>query len=223
MAEKVLVIPSALVDKQQMIGNIWLDTAPFLRLIGHKSTKFMDRKQAEDDTSFRQPIPYIVVMKGGKIFLTTRAKKSGDQRLRGKSSIGVGGHINKDDYRPSLNAAPKGEAFLRGTAREVREELSISGIDGPAAVRFVAIIKDDSTEVGMVHLGFIGVINLPVKARVSVTGDGLLDGRFVSPQDLSGNDLNPLLESWSQIIVKNMDAFMSASAALSEFEADLFV
>jgi predicted NUDIX family phosphoesterase len=223
--EKVLAIPSRVVQKGNMIGNIWFDVSPYLKMIGHKETAFIDREKAETDKSFKQVIPYVVILKGDKIFVTTRSSSSGDKRLRSKISIGVGGHVNRDDYVATLNPAPKMQAFIRGACREVNEEVRISNVSGPVSGRFVAVIDDNSTDVGQVHIGMIAAISVPAKARVEITGDGLSQGSFELPSSIApgSNGRFEALENWSKIIARNMDAFLQVHTALLNYEPDFLV
>ena len=59
--------------------------------------EFIPRPDAENDPGYKQIIPYVVLRRGDKIFMTRRLKKGGEARLHGLMSIGVGGHINPVD------------------------------------------------------------------------------------------------------------------------------
>src|SRR5688572_9668213 len=58
---------------------------------------FVERRAAEQNSAWKQIIPYVVVRRGESILLLERKKKQGEVRLHGKLSIGVGGHINPVD------------------------------------------------------------------------------------------------------------------------------
>ena len=55
------------------------------------------RPEMEEDPSYRQIIPYVVLTRGDEVLVLRRLKKGGEKRLHGLLSIGVGGHINPVD------------------------------------------------------------------------------------------------------------------------------
>ena len=58
---------------------------------------FVERRHAELDSSFKQVIPYCLVVRRGEVFLMRRLAGGGEARLHGKRTVGVGGHINPVD------------------------------------------------------------------------------------------------------------------------------
>ena len=58
---------------------------------------FMERRYAEAHPNYKQPIPYVAIIKNDSVLCLTRLDKQGEARLHGKKSIGVGGHINPCD------------------------------------------------------------------------------------------------------------------------------
>ena len=115
---------------------------------------FLPRAQAERDPTHKQIIPYVLVAFQNSVLHYVRGKKAGEQRLVAKGSIGIGGHMNETDE--SLFAMDE-QAYRAGVEREVNEEIKI-GI--PFEDRTVALLNDDSTEVGRVHLGIVHVFKL---------------------------------------------------------------
>src|SRR6202035_1163488 len=85
-------------------------------------------------------------------------KKAGEQRLVAKGSIGIGGHMNESDE--SLFALDEA-AYRAGVEREVAEEVKI---ETKFEDRIVALLNDDTTEVGQVHLGVVHVFKLPERS-----------------------------------------------------------
>jgi predicted NUDIX family phosphoesterase len=129
-----------------------------------------------------------------------RGKKAGEQRLVSKGSIGIGGHMN--DHDEGLFALDD-QAYLAGVLREVEEEVRIAQ---PISNRIVALLNDDSTEVGQVHLGVIHVITLerPVaEKRESV----ITSLKFLTPEELRTE--RESLEGWSQICVDHLGKLVS--------------
>jgi predicted NUDIX family phosphoesterase len=128
-----------------------------------------------------------------------RGKKAGEQRLIAKGSIGVGGHMNEGDE--SLFAMDE-QAYRAGVEREVNEEIKI---DTPFEDQIVALLNDDSTEVGRVHLGIVHVFKL-TEPKVEKR-EAMITGLTFLPQ----NELlarRETMETWSQICVDSLDRLL---------------
>jgi len=196
--EKVLGFPRALLDTLGAFQGFCADIGRYLPVIlDPKNNGFRPRSQAENDTSFKQIIPYVVITDGARVLHYVRGKKAGEQRLVAKGSIGIGGHINDEDY--SLFAAGD-RAFRDAVAREVNEELAI---EGEFDARPVGLINDDSTEVGQVHFGVVHVLRrgaTQVRRRESVITQ--LD--FLTPDELRAR--REQLETWSQLCLDHLAA-----------------
>src|SRR2546426_10356087 len=83
---------------------------------------FRPRASMEEDPSFKQIIPYLIVRHRGRLFLVQRSTEGGETRLHGKYSIGVGGHINRGAVEGAhrliaagLEAGLAGELVVPGT------------------------------------------------------------------------------------------------------------
>lgn len=101
----------------------------------------------EQDPSYKQLIPYIILRHEDRIFRYWRTKKAGESRLHHLYSIGIGGHINPQDD----NLFSQGCVVIEEAAqRELKEEVQIFGL---AEFRQIGWINDDESEVGKVHLG----------------------------------------------------------------------
>lgn len=222
--EKVLAIPRALVDSVGQISGLYLNPAPYLKMIRHKSTRFLLRGPAETDINNKQVIPYILIKRGGSLFVHYRNKKGGEARLVDKASIGIGGHINLKD-EPIFGLSPNYSAFLIGAKREIGEEVRISNVTSKAPIHFVGIMNDDSTPVGRVHLGFIGVMLLPVKAKVETLCESLAGGKFVRIKDLEQPSHPDFarLENWSKLIICNIGRLLDHLEKEKEYEPEIAV
>ena len=78
---------------------------------------FVGRDACETDDDLKQMIPYVIVRHGGKYLAYSRTSQSGEKRLVGKRSVGIGGHINPTDVPdgdPPLNAILR-RCAARGT------------------------------------------------------------------------------------------------------------
>ena len=163
----------------------------------------MPRAQAETNTNFKQVIPYVVITDGKSILHYVRGKKAGEQRLVAKGSVGIGGHINDEDYKESLLAFTFGmQAFQDAVKREVCEELTIQGELIP---RPVGLINDDSTEVGSVHFGVVHVL-FCTPDQVKKNEQVITQVEFVPIDELKAKREH--METWSQICLDNLDSIL---------------
>src|SRR5207247_9557742 len=99
-------------------------------------------------------MPYALLTHGDKVLHYVRGKRAGEQRLVAKGSIGIGGHMNEGDE--SLFALDE-QAYRAGVEREVNEEVMIGT---QFEDRIVALLNDDTTDVGRVHLGIVHIFKL---------------------------------------------------------------
>lgn len=85
-----------------------------------------------------------------KIFQYTRGSGQGEKRLHAKRSIGIGGHISRED-------ATGADLYRSGMERELSEEMII---EGAYQEQLLGFIYDDSSPVGRVHLGVVHLLTL---------------------------------------------------------------
>ena len=109
--------------------------------------------KSRTDPDYKQLIPYVLFCHddgGGckTLFQYTRGTKQDESRLRGRRSVGIGGHIATRDIVANGHA----NAFSEGMQRELAEEVSIKT---PYSQQCVGLINDDETPVGRVHLGIV--------------------------------------------------------------------
>ncbi len=195
--EMVLVVRRSLLDSLGIFQGLQFNVDHYLApMLSRENNFFAPRSSAETDPSLKQIIPYAILVCGGKVLRYRRGKKSGEQRLVAKGSIGIGGHMN--DHDEGLFALDK-EAYLTGVQREIDEELIVKR---PLSNRVVALINDDSNEVGQVHLGVVHVLELAtpsVEKRESM----ILGIEFLTPDQLRAE--RETLETWSQILVDDLE------------------
>jgi predicted NUDIX family phosphoesterase len=155
---------------------------PYLDVIRTAGT-FRMRAEVEDDASWKQIIPYLVLRDGERIFLLRRTRAGGDARLHELYSIGVGGHVNPEDGDP-----------LGGLRREWAEELSA---DFEPDFEPVGILNDDSNPVGAVHLGL--VFSADADGRpVAIRETDKLTGGFATIDEVAR--VADRLETWSGLL-----------------------
>jgi len=169
-------------------------------LLSRGNNFFLPRSRAESDPTHKQIIPYVLIVFQNKVLHYVRGKKAGEPRLVAKGSIGIGGHMNETDE--SLFALDE-SAYRAGVEREVNEEIKIaSQFDD----RIVALLNDDTTEVGRVHLGIVHVFKLAEpkveKREAMITGLA-----FLGKDELAAR--RESLESWSQICLDSFDRLLA--------------
>jgi predicted NUDIX family phosphoesterase len=198
--ENILVIKRSLFDALGSFQGLNFEAEKYLSVILSRGNNFfLPRAQAERDLAYKQIIPYVLVAFQNSVLHYVRGKKAGEQRLVAKGSIGIGGHMNETDE--SLFAVDE-QAYRAGVEREVNEEIKV---DTPFEDRIVALLNDDSTEVGRVHLGIVHVFKLAEpkveKREVMITNLVLR-----TKAELMGR--RDSLESWSQICVDSLDRLL---------------
>lgn len=181
--ELVLVVPRTVV----MAGDGWLgvrrvDMADVLEVIARHGT-FQPRALMEDDPSYKQVIPYLVLRDGERWFLMRRTRAGGDARLHDRWSIGVGGHLNPGDVD-----------VPGGLRREWREELDA---DFEPVFRPVGLLNDDTTSVGAVHLGLVFAADAGGRA-VRIRETDKLEGVFADTDEVRA--VRDAMETWSRLV-----------------------
>jgi len=198
--ENILVIRRSLFDELGAFQGLSLEPEKYLKAILSRGNNFfIARPQAESDPAYKQIIPYALIVFQNTVLHYVRGKKAGEQRLIAKGSIGIGGHMNETDE--SLFAMDE-QAYRAGVEREVNEEIKI---DAPFEDQIVALLNDDTTEVGKVHLGIVHIFNLKEpkvqKREAMITGLTFLTKDALTRRRES-------LESWSQICLDSLEQLL---------------
>ena len=170
-------------------------------ILDPKNNGFRPRSLAENDPSFKQVIPYVIITDGEKVLHYIRGKKSGEKRLVAKGSIGIGGHINADDH--GLFSASPGESYRNAVRREVSEEINI---DGEFDAEIIGLINDDSTEVGSVHFGVIHLL-WREPSQVNKKEQIITQMEFLSLPELISK--KETLETWSQLCLEPLQELLA--------------
>jgi len=195
--ENVLVIKRSLLDQLGSFQGLNYEPRKYLdAILSRGNNFFLRRAQAEKDPSHKQIIPYVLLAHGDRVLFYVRGKKVGEQRLVAKGSIGIGGHMNESDE--SLFALDKA-AYRAGVEREVGEEIAINT---KFEDQIVALLNDDSTEVGQVHLGIVHVFKL-AEPKVEKREAMITNVAFLGKQELLAR--RESLETWSQICLDSLD------------------
>src|SRR6476659_4344041 len=198
--ENVLVIRRSLFDELGSFHGLNFEPEKYLRaLLSRGNNFFLPRAQAENDPTHKQIIPYALIAHGNTVLHYVRGKKAGEQRLVAKGSIGIGGHMNDTDE--SLFAWDE-HAYRAGVEREVNEEIEINSTFED---KIVALLNDDSTEVGRVHLGVVHVFKLD-EPNVEKREAMITNLEFLSREQLLKR--RDTLETWSQLCVDALDRLL---------------
>ena len=199
--ENVLVVRRSLFDELGSFHGLNFAPQRYLdALLAHGNNCFLARDAAETDPTHKQIIPYALLACGDRVLHYVRGKKAGEQRLVAKGSIGIGGHMNDEDE--SLFAWDE-QAYRAGVEREVNEEVQI---ETPFEDRIVALLNDDSTEVGSVHLGVVHIFRLE-EPKVQKREAMITNLAFLTKEELLQR--RESLETWSQICVDHLERLLA--------------
>jgi predicted NUDIX family phosphoesterase len=199
--ENILVVRRSLFDELGSFQGLNFEPERYLNaLLSRGNNFFLPRPQAENDPTHKQIIPYALVAFENKVLHYVRGKKAGEQRLVAKGSIGIGGHMNDSDE--SLFAWDE-DAYRAGVEREVNEELKINTTFED---RIVALLNDDGTDVGRVHLGIVHVFKLK-EPKVEKREAMITNLVFLTKEQLI--EKRDSLETWSQFCVDALDSLLA--------------
>ena len=200
--ENVLVIRRSLFDELGAFQGLNFEPEKYLKaILSRGSNFFIPRPEAEGNPDYKQIIPYVLVVFQNTVLHYVRGKRAGEQRLVAKGSIGIGGHMSEEKDKFLWHTTDEA-AYRAGVEREVNEEIKI---DTPFEDRIVALLNDDSTEVGRVHLGIVHIFKLAepnVEKREAVI-TGLT---FLPKNELLAR--RETMETWSQICVDSLNRLL---------------
>ncbi|MHC4890842.1 MAG: hypothetical protein ACYTEO_15415 [Planctomycetota bacterium] len=197
--EHVLVLERKILEQAGMFHGLKFDVVRYLpRIFVPGVLRFIPRSKAEADPAYKQVIPYVIMTYGGKYLSYVRGRRAGEARLVGNRSIGIGGHINPPDNMPLFDTDFR-KAYLTAVEREVAEEVSVEAGHTDCVV---ALLNDDSNDVGRVHLGIVHYWTLDAP-KVSKREQMITQMAFLSPDELQ--ELRDTLETWSRLCLDDLD------------------
>ena len=200
--ENILCVPRAVLEELGAFEGLSFEVDRFMpSLLDPANNLFLPRSAAEQDPGHKQLIPYLVIRCGDRVLHYVRGKSGGESRLHAKGSIGIGGHINDGDTHATHF---DGAAYDRAVERELNEELVM-----PAGYRkkVAALLNDDSTEVGRVHLGIVHIIELD-SPDIRAREDAIRDIEFLAASELEPR--RERLEVWSQICLSGLPRLLAS-------------
>jgi len=152
---------------------------------------FKPRADVEEDATYQQIIPYVVFRHDDRYFLTKRLKASSEKRLRQQYSLGVGGHINRDDLGG-------GDPIYDGLRREWEEEVEYGG---QFEAQLLGLINEESAPVSRVHLGVAFLVDGSTP-DIRIRETDKLSGELLTLEEMRIYFLS--MESWSQIVYEEL-------------------
>ena len=161
---------------------------------------FGPRPSLEEDPTYKQIIPYVVVRdEEGNILTYSRTKKGNEARLHDKRSIGFGGHIDLEDVLKLSKTSLDYMSIARvGMFRELYEELG-----GPAGTyadcTLIGTVNDTDPGAGEVHFGLVHEVIVSDPSVVAAQETAITDLRW-EPVSSVAADIH-VYEEWSSSII----------------------
>jgi predicted NUDIX family phosphoesterase len=207
--ERVMVFPAAALEQLGYFQGLSTDIARYTAyLFDPAHHTFRRRAEVEFDSRLKQIIPYVVMEHEGRILTYRRGEVGGELRLLGNYSIGLGGHVREADGRDAAGDAemrPGERAVQEALRREVAEELDLSGAH---TSRLVALLNDDSNDVGKVHFGMVYLWRLS-GAEVTPREQEITEVGFMTVDQLRSRSAQ--FESWSRICIAGLDTLLATA------------
>ncbi len=197
MTQSVMVFEASILEELGGLQGHAFEVDRYLsKILSPGNFTFIPRNEAEGNLRYKQIIPYIVLRYDDRVFTYVRGQQSSERRLVRMRSIGVGGHVEPKD-QDSINI--DGGFYYNAARREVYEEVEV-GTD--YTERIIALINDDSNDVGRVHFGIVHVWDLE-QPMVKNREDQISESGFISITEL--RKLRNELETWSQIALDALE------------------
>jgi predicted NUDIX family phosphoesterase len=196
--ERVMVFPAAALERLGPFQGLSTEIARYTAYVFDPAHyTFRPRAEVEFDPSLKQVIPYVVMEHEGRILTYRRGELGGELRLLGNYSIGMGGHVRESDGH-------SGESAVEGALhREVGEELVLGS---QHTSRLVALLNDDSNDVGKVHFGVVYLWRL-AGAEVTPREREITELGFMTVDQLRSRIAQ--FESWSQICIEGLETLLA--------------
>jgi predicted NUDIX family phosphoesterase len=191
LGEQVLTIASGILFKKEHWQGIKKDNLDYYLDLIKKCSQFKLRKDVENNSSFRQIIPYIIFNFQNQYFLYNYLEKAGEKRLINDCQLGVAGHINPIDVELE-------EDTLRaGMMREWNEEVAYGG--NLIEKKLIGILNDERRQVESVHLGLLYHFTGD-SPQITIKEKDKIEGGLIKLEDLSKYLENA--NGWPEIIYK---------------------
>lgn len=207
--EQILVVERKIFQAVGTFHGLNFDVERYLdKLFTAGVPRFMPRSQAENDPAYKQLIPYVIMTCDGRYLTYVRGKRAGETRLVGNRSIGIGGHVNPADDAAPLFRSDFRETYRTAVEREVAEEVCV---ETGHTDHVVALLNDDSNEVGQVHLGIVHCWTLDAP-NVTRREQMITQMEFLSIDELQA--LRDTMETWSQLCLDGLEEMRRTRASI---------
>lgn len=201
--EQILVVPRTELFAAHALQGFSPDPALVAHFLARVAAhgRFVPRWPAEEDETFKQIVPYGVVRCGEEVFRFRRGREGQEAGLRGRWSVGLGGHVNAGD----------GEAIgLTMLERALRRELAEEVMLDRPRPELWGVLNDDGDPVGRRHLGFVYQVWVASPAAAS-REPGKIAGHFVPlAAAVAGGKA---LESWTQLVLEGLGGTIDATSS----------
>ncbi len=168
---------------------------------------FRKRNELEEDSSFKQIIPYAIIsykepersgfIQSQSFYLFKRSSGQTEKRLQNKFHLGVGGHMNPGSFMESEE-----QYLIDELKRELFEEVKLLNGCFIEDIEFIGFINDDTISVGRVHIG-------------------LLYNIHVSNKDVYINETDKMTADW--IEKSNLDKFYQGMETWTKIAFDYYI
>ena len=184
--EKILVVKKNILFAYQTTQGIKpINFERYQKLIT-KHQEFLWRSKVEENTNYKQIIPYLVFTHDNKFFVMKRKSDASETRLQNKLSLGIGGHIKKQDLKKA--------SIIDWSQREFDEEVNYKGA---LDIKTLGILNDETDAVGQVHTGFVFMLHGD-NANITIRSEHK-EGYMLTLEECIAQ-LNQF-ENWSKFII----------------------
>lgn len=180
-------------------------------------TQLLDRKDCETDPTQLQLIPYITLYDPNIccFFIYQRGQKGTEDRLHGRCSMGLGGHI---EVQPHAFGDDLLTVIAKETARELEEETGLTEQDIPLKKILDNLLSDNfgmiyshGSEVDRVHLGISMIFHVnyqdvrKTEDNVISKGEWLTLGEIY--QKIADSEIE--VENWTKIVLETISSHLN--------------
>lgn len=162
------------------------------------------RPEVEHNEEVKQIITYTILLYDRTVLTYARTKKTGEGRLRGKFSIGIGGHVQYPENLDTICFAHPSSLYnyvLGESCRELNEEIGLRYENDLIFNAPIGLIYDPSDAVGRVHLGVVFAAGVIYPDSVVSKCDHLSDTEFLEPSAILTE--SNAYESWSRLLIES--------------------
>lgn len=184
--ENILVVKKSTLFGTNAPQGLIAETQAYVAII-NDAKEFLPRALMEEDSNYKQVIPYLIFKYKSTYFLMQRKSTSSEQRLKNKYSLGIGGHMRQEDMGA-------GDSLFDWAKREFYEEVHY---EGNFSIATLGLLNDDSNPVGQVHVGLVLLLEGD-SSNIAVRSE-LKSGKLATLEECQAIYAN--LENWSQIVL----------------------